>query len=303
MKSAKHLLVLIIAILLVLTSCSELTEMLAGESPYNTVVIIGMDGAGGSYVKNADTPNIQALIDGGNCAYSFEAHSEIPSSSAQNWGAYLHGTTPDKLEVDNGVICAQRFRNIKYPSLFAFLRLVFPDCYTASVVNWNPINYGLIETYAYADKYPDLIFNSGLYDDEQVKDLVIECLEKDPKLLFVQFDEADEAGHSYGYGSQEHKEVIERLDSYIGEIYEACDKDSTLFIIIADHGGSGTGHGGESPEETEIIFAIDGKTINKDADVSGFRPRDLATIVLTAMNIKIPASMEGTVPENLFIEE
>lgn len=303
MKNAKHILILISLTLLILTSCTEYVPLTTGESPYKTVVIIGMDGAGGSYVKNADTPSIQALIDGGNCAYSFEAHCELPSSSAQNWGALLHGVTPEKLEVDNGVICAQRFRNINYPSLFTLFRLAFPDCYTASVVDWNPINYGLIESYAFADKYPDLIFHSGLYNDEQVKDLVIECLKKDPKLVFVQFDETDSAGHSKGYGSTKHKEVIERLDSYIGEIYDECDKDSTLFIITADHGGKGTGHGGDSSEETEITFIIKGKTIKTGADVSGFKPRDLAPIVLTAMNMRIPAAMEGTVPENLFITE
>ena len=296
----KFVIMMLLSVLLF--SCVDYNPDIQEESPYKTVIIIGMDGAGGSYVEAAETQSIDALKSSADCAYTFKAHCELPSSSAQNWGALLHGVTPDKLKRDNGVICAQRFRNTKYPSIFALFRKAFPACYTASVVNWNPINYGLIETYADADKYPDLIFSSGLYNDKEVKDIVIDCLKKDPKLVFVQFDGADETGHSYGYGSDEHKNVIKELDGYIGEIYEACDKESTLFIIVADHGGTEAGnHGGASKEEQEIIFLIKGKTINGNADVSAFKSRDLVPVVLSAMNMAVPKTMDGTVPSDLFL--
>ena len=67
--------------------------------------------------------------------------------------------------------------------------------------------------------------------------------ESSPKLLVVQFDDADVAGHNYGYGSEAHLNAITTLDSYIGDIYQAyVDKgiiDDTLFIVTADHGGGG----------------------------------------------------------------
>ena len=86
------------------------------------------------------------------------------------------------------------------------------------------------------------------------------------------------------------------------DIFEKYDPETTLFIVIADHGGTPTGsHGGSSDAEMNIVFGIRGNGLNPVAlEGFDFMPRDLAPIILTAMRIQIPKNMQGVCPLGLF---
>ena len=290
-------------VLLLLCGCSYEPSYILGPSAYEHVVVIGIDGGGGLF-DDGDTrvSEFKDFFSSSDSSIGFNYSCKTPSISAQNWGSFLHGVTPDKLEVNNLKIGAQRFTNRKYPSVFQVIRNADPSCVLASFCGWTPINYGLIETTAGVYKVPDVKFAAQIYEDEVITEKVCAYLDEVlPKLLYVHLNSVDEAGHKYGYGTEGHKAAIETAEGYAMQIFSKYDTDDTLFIVVCDHGGTPDGeHGGDSKAEMRITFAIRGNTVNPSGMSSSFFPRDLSPIILHALNISIPSGMEGDPHESLF---
>ena len=268
------------------------------NKPYfNYCAVIGIDGMG-NFQQFANTPNFDRIFkDGAKTNYAL---SMDPTISAQNWGAMLLGRSPTAHGLTNSRISQYEYTNKDYPSLFTRIRRAFPDAYLTSVCNWDPINHGLIEhdvgvDFATAD------------NDELLLPMILERVAKKPKFLFVQFDNADGAGHHYGYGTPEHLRQIEKEDGYTGAIYDAYGKagilDETLFIVIADHGGIRHGHGGFTDEEKYIFFGIAGKGINP-VRIQNAETVDIAATVLCALGLDVPAydklGFSSQVPAGVF---
>jgi hypothetical protein len=65
---------------------------------------------------------------------------------------------------------------------------------------------------------------------------------------FVHYANADNAGHSSGWGSTAYNNALVTVDGYLGGLFNLVTTDATLagrtaIILSADHGGSGGGHG------------------------------------------------------------
>ena len=296
---------LIITILLLATACSYEPVRKLGEPHYKNIVVIGIDG-GGELFDNGDAVTAEFadfFSNDGQIFYDYTCES--PSTSGQNWGAYLHGAAPEKLEVNNLKIASVRFTNKKYPSVFQVIHNVDPSLELASICHWTPINYGLIETTAGVYKDNDIRFRFETYSDEEVRDHVCAYLDEHmPTLLYVHLDEPDECGHSKGYGSEAYMDCLVDTQNLILEMFAKYDPETTLFIVVTDHGGTPDGeHGGDTEPEMRITLAIRGKGMNLSAfDGFEYHPRDLAPIILTALNIEVPSSMDGRCPAGLFPE-
>lgn len=264
---------------------------------YNYVAVIGIDGMG-KFNSQTDTPNLDRIFDGG--AVDWSAISQNPTISAQNWGAMLLGATPLVHKLTNGSISNERYTNDALPSLFKRIRESDSDCYLASCCNWNPINHGIVEEGLGVDKIT-------ADNDKELTPLILECVSKKPKFLFVQLDDVDGAGHSGGYGTEHHYEEIRRADAYTGEIYDAYRQagilDETLFVVVSDHGGVRNGHGGYTDTEKYVFLAAAGKGV-KDGYITYSETRDIAAIVLYALGLDIPAYDENgftsQIPEGIW---
>ena len=68
-----------------------------------------------------------------------------------------------------------------------------PNAKLASIVNWNPINHGIIETDISVKK-----IHEGTDDAVMNKTIQYIKANKDVKLLFVHFDEVDHNAHAHG---------------------------------------------------------------------------------------------------------
>lgn len=266
------------------------------ENTYEYAVIVGIDGMG-NFNKNTDTPNMDRIFENG--AYTYYGMSMYPTISAQNWGSMLIGSNPEIHNLTNNRADTRRYENKELPTLFSKVREAFPDAYLASYSHWNPINYGIIEENLNVDKQ-----TAG---DEELCGMIEKCIEKKPKLLFIQLDDCDGAGHRYGYGTDEHLESIRKADGYVGRIYEAYKKagilDETLFTVIADHGGYIKGHGSYTDGEKYIYFALAGKTVKK-GEIPYMQTKDINAIMLHAFRIDIPEynlmKYSAQIPENVF---
>ena len=80
--------------------------------------------------------------------------------------------------------------------------------------------------------------------------------------------------------------------------------EDTLFLVLADHGGTPDGHhGGWTEAEKLVTFAIAGKDV-QHVEIEEVNVRDLAAIVLYAFGIEVPAVDEqgwtAQVPERVW---
>ena len=264
------------------------------------VVIIGVDG-GGAFFKEADTPNLDRIMENG--AVTYDCLTSKPTISAQCWGSMLHGVTPEIHGLTNSIVSSRHYdEESQFPSVFRVIRENMPDAQLASFCDWDPINYGIIE------ENLGVVKDTG--GDAALTGKICAYLEEnEPTLLFVQFDEVDGAGHGSGYGNPRHLNQLHTTDGYIEEIYETLERrgmlDSTLFIVTADHGGtpepSGGSHGGWTDAEKYILFAAAGPGIEA-GEIEDMEVRDTASIVLYALGLasQQPESWTSRVPTGVF---
>ena len=270
---------------------------------YSHVIVIGVDGAG-SWIKDADTPCFDEIFKNG--AITYNALSSKPTISAECWGSMLIGVGPEIHGLTNGIVSSVPYDvNSPFPSVFRRIREAYPDAILGSYCDWDPITYGIVEN--------NIGVSHDTADDTELTPIVCDYIEKNkPDFLFVHFDSVDGAGHGSGYGLPAFIERIYEVDKLIGDVYNAVKKaemlEDTLFIVIADHGGTNNenlkgSHGGWTDEEKYVTFAATGKNVNK-TEIEEMNIRDLSAIILYAMGIKSPDFCEtgwtSQIPDGLF---
>lgn len=273
---------------------------------YSHVIVVGVDGAG-SFIKDADTPNFDRIFAGGAVTYS--ALSSKPSISAECWGSMLLGVGPEIHKLTNGIVSSSPYpADSPFPSLFRRIKEIYPEAELGSYCDWNPITYGIVEN--------NLGVSHDTANDDELTPIICDYIRtKKPDFLFIQFDSVDGAGHKHGYGTPEHLKRINEVDVLVNDVYSAAKEagiiNDTLFIVIADHGGTnpgngeGGGHGGWTDGEKYVTFAATGRGIN-NAVIEEMNIRDLAAIVLYAFDIVAPEFNEegwtSQIPEGIFAD-
>ncbi|MBE6540858.1 MAG: nucleotide pyrophosphatase [Ruminococcaceae bacterium] len=277
---------------------TEIEEPVVLEPPYKRVVLIGVDGAG-AFFKKAETPNIDRIFENG--AVTYDAVTATPSVSAQCWGSLLHGVPADIHRLTFSIIDNYPYGTVsRIPSIFQVVRDNDSEALLASIVNWIPINRGVVED--------GIGIHKDTGDDQQVTDKVCKYLkEHDPKLLFVHFDSVDGAGHNDGYGSNDHLKQIKVIDGYIGLIYSVLENrgmlDDTLFIVTTDHGGTPDGtHGEDTDAEMKIMYAAVGHSVQKGGKIGEMSIWDNAAVIAYALGYEAPEKWTSKIPNGLFQE-
>ncbi len=275
------------------------------ERKYSHIIVIGVDGAG-SWFKIADTPFFDKIFENG--AVTYNALSSKPTISAECWGSMLIGVGPEVHRLTNKRVTVLPYPVwSKHPTVFRRIRKAYPKAELGAYCEWNPINKGIVEKGLGVEK--------KTAKDKEMTPLICNYIyEKKPDFLFVHFDSVDGAGHSNGYGTENHIKAINAIDKLIGDVYFAIKGagilDDTLFMVIADHGGTNNGegkgtHGGWTDEEKYVTFAAVGKNI-KSGEIKEMNIRDLAAIVLYAMGIEAPGFDEkgwtSQIPKGLFAD-
>jgi predicted AlkP superfamily pyrophosphatase or phosphodiesterase len=284
----KKLLFIGILITFTLSSCSQKIEH---------VIIIGVDGMSPDGIKNASTPELDKLIERG--AYTLHARNVLPSSSSQNWASMImgagpeqHGITSNKWQLDNHELppVVKTEAGI-FPTIFWLIKENDPNAKTGAIYHWE--DFGRLFEKTAVDK--DATFkNENMIADEAVKYI----LEEHPKFLFVHLDHVDGAGHKFGHGTEEYYGGVAKADELIGKIVASIDqaglKEKSLIIISADHGGKGTGHGGESLAEVEIPIILAGPTVKENFEISDpVNIYDIASTVAYVFGYEQPKAWIG----------
>lgn len=270
------------------------------------VVIIGVDGMSPNGILNASTPHMDFIMENG--SYTLHARAVLPTSSSSNWASMImgagpeqHGITSNGWERDDLILppVTTGPDNEVFPTIFGVIRDQKPDAEIGAIYHWG--GYGRL--------FEKAAVNYDIHVDGEVETAETACeyiKEKKPTFTFIHLDHVDGAGHGAGHGTPEYYKAVERADSLIGNIFKAIHdagiEKETLILITADHGGIGTGHGGETLAEIEIPFILFGKNIKKGKEIMDMvYTYDNAATVAFALNIEQPQAWIGRPVKSAFV--
>ena len=277
----------------------------------NRVLVIGIDGAGGANVIEAETPQIDTLAAAGAGRYDFLNEGALApnppegyGASGVNWSTILTGTSAAHHGVVDNNFVGDDFAN--YPHFFKLVKQFDSSLYTASLANWIPIN-----TFITPDDYTDLEigYDNGTtaQQDAMITADAIALLQSnlDPAVIFLHFDQVDAAGHTHSWGSPQHLAAIETVDGLIGQIVAAIDArpgvasgdEDWLILVTSDHGGQGQSHfASQGPINWEVPFIVSGPHVPDGTAIQQGTLRDVAATALWHLGIDpFLSGLDGTI--------
>ncbi|WP_278380264.1 alkaline phosphatase family protein [Chryseobacterium arthrosphaerae] len=231
------------------------------------VLFIGIDGCRADVMMSTSTPNIQNLIS--QSIYSLDGLCAATTWSGNGWSTMLTGVWHTKHNVQDNNFTSPNYAN--YPDFLTRAETFNPSLRTISLAHWSPINDKIVQN---AD------VKTNLATDLAVKNAAVNALQNDnPDILFVDFDDVDHAGHSYGFSSTvpQYVSSIQTTDAFIGEIVAAMKNRPTyanedwLVVLTTDHGAVETSHGGGALSERNIFTVYSNP---------GFTPQQISKTVL-----------------------
>ena len=261
----KKLFFIHIILLLLIVTCSKDDDITPPEdiitidsSKINRkVLVIGIDGFRSDAMQANITPFIHNLSQTSNSYYTDKHIVESITYSGPNWSSILTGVHMDKHNVTDNSFDNSNYN--EYPSFFHYVEKANSDINTASIVNWTPINAYTLAT------DPDLAPTESINDlgvFEYAQNILSNSTDINTDILFLQFDELDGTGHTYGFSPdvEEYTNYANILDGYSEELFNIIKNrrvkgEDWMYFIVSDHGGEGTAHGDSSdPNINQTIF-------------------------------------------------
>lgn len=232
----------------------------------NRILIISIDGGRPDLILRAETPNIHALLK--TSAFTFWAKTTAVSITLPSHVSMLTGVQPNFHGIQwNDDL---PFKETVYPAVPTLFELAHNAGYTTALIAGKSKfitldKPGTVDFAAIAPKHTT--------SDADVATAAVEILrDNKPDVTFVHFPGADNAGHKYGWASEEQLAALAGIDTNIGTLLATIDaghlSDSTYIIITADHGGAGKIHGPDDARSRHIPWIIHGPNIRQGYDLT-----------------------------------
>ena len=265
---------------LFLWSCSSNIE--ATPEGIEHIIVIGIDGMSPNGIQNANTPTLDSMIQNGAATMIMGADTEQHGVTSNGWEKFDH-QLPPVVVTENGT----------FPTIFTLFKDQQPEAQVGAIYDWD----GFGRLFEKSDVDFDI---DGDHEDKTTQEAVNYIKEHTPKFTFVHLDHVDHAGHAKGHGTPDYFQSVEKADSLIAEIIDATKQagifEKTMFIVSADHGGLGFGHGGEIP------FILYGSGIKKGYYIEEtVYQYDNAPTVAYAMGLQTPQAWIGRPVKGAFI--
>ena len=287
--------------LLILLSALGVSALAQPDSlaPRPFVAIISWDGAKARVVKHmteqGTLPTLSRLLPNG--AYTFQAHTIVPSKTLPSHTSMLTGVSPSV----HGILWNRyepEKEPVKVPTVFELAKQ--HGYRTAMIFAKSKFQHlvrpGTVDTAVY-------VRGNAL---EVMKTAIQVLRVRRPHLVFIHLPDPDRTGHQYGWGndqkgippSKEYLKALQRCDQALGFLVDSLKAwgwwDDAVLIITADHGGYDRTHGSADPEDVEIPWiAVGGRVPSKGALRATVKTMDTAATALKALGVPIPKSWEG----------
>lgn len=258
------------------SACAQEVTSDAG-SKASHIIVISLDGTRPDALLLADTPNIQELAAKG--AASWEASTVFPPVTLPAHTSMLTGLAPE----DHGVDFNDMQPDCPPLEFSTFLTLAEEAGYKTALVTGK-------EKFCMYNQSPGLDYTFAREGDRSVVDRALELLDEGYEVLFLHFPNPDFFGHSLGWMSETYITELSSTDRQIGRLIaklaELNITEETLIIITSDHGGHGTGHGQNIPEDMLIPWVIAGPGVVAGTALgTTVNVADTAATVLWALDI------------------
>lgn len=302
-KYYSFVVIAVVAVLLLGGCCCDKVKALKGV---DHVVMVGFDGLAGNTVEAAEMPTLKALMDQG--AWTLQARSILPSSSACNWATMYMGVGPEMHGYNTWGSRKPDFPSVTlgpngiFPTFMTVLREQFPEMNICSLYEWATQG-DLIDNKAVTYHKHILMGESRSRD---ITDAYIAYLkEHKPEFSMCIYDSPDAEGHGHGWGSEPYMNRLKELDAFLNEIIEATKAagmyERTVFMVVSDHGGIGKGHGSTSMDEMEAPLVFFGPGIKKGYKIEVPVMRyDTAPTITRIFGVTAPDVWRGRVIEEIF---
>lgn len=280
-----------------------------GVSIAQRVVIIGLDGFSAEGFGKIPHPNIDKLFSKG--LISLNTRPVMPSVTLPNWTSHFSGAGPEEHGVTNNswTLAKHELQAIDtdqegyFPSIFKVLKAAKPEIKTAFYYNWAELINSMNRKYLDVASFEE---NDGYAKNYALAAQFILEHKKSPQLVFLYSVRVDHAGHDFKWMSKEYISAVVEADKAIGGFIKNLEDNNlikdTYFLLITDHGGKESGHGGVSMEEMQIPWAITGPKI-KDAGVTQIynSNKNTSRVIAEIFGIKtFPKSWTAVLPEGIF---
>lgn len=116
--------------------------------------------------------------------------------------------------------------------------------------------------------------------------------ESSPDFIFLYLGYANEAGHAFGWMSDEYIKSVYQSWDCIEKIASSIPDDYTI-IITSDHGGHDRSHGRDIPEDMTIPIFIKGKGIDPSTKIESASIIDIAPTVTKLLGVEAAEEWEG----------
>ncbi|MFN8277334.1 MAG: alkaline phosphatase [Chitinophagales bacterium] len=264
------------------------------------IIVLGVDGCSADGLLHAHTPHIDSLKAHG--SFTLQAKAQLPTVSSPNWASIIDGAPPaahgiwsnawKRRDIRDSVYCGGKKGRV-FPTIFKVLRDNNKQAQLCCLMEWWSFKR-LVEPGVCSLRQRTIL--EGVTDMRAPTVIAV----RKPQLLFLHFNNVDETGHRHGHGTPKYFAAIERVDKSIGKIMRAVKRagmwEQTVFILIADHGGIGHGHGGNTPQEVNVPFIISGCGIKKNHQInSQVNNYDCSPTIAHLLGAPVPACWQGQV--------
>ena len=273
--------------LVVFTAVLMLALPVSAEKRAEHVFIVSLDGGKPAVIQQSKMPVLEQLVAEG--AHTWVATTTFPSITLPSHTSMLTGVGPAKHKIlwndwvpGAGVVSV--------PTVFSEAKKA--GLTTAMFVAKEKFRH-LVQP-GTVDK---LEFNLGT-SAEAAPAAAAYIVEKHPHVCFIHFNDADAAGHKFGWGSSEQTKAFADIDTALAVILKAIRETglagASVVIITADHGGHDTSHGTNSPDDMQIPWIVWGKGVKKHFTITApVTTCDTAATALWLLDVPRPADLDG----------
>lgn len=228
-------------------------------APKSPIVLIVFDGCRPDGLAQAHTPHADTLWQRG--AYTWAARSVTPSITLPTHMTMFRGVAPEKHRVTSNTFDPAASA---YPSILDVAHAA--GLHTAMFYSWGELR----DLAAPGSLEISLLRAAGPGEDADaiLAEAAAETIVRErPDLTFLYMQQSDIAGHDAGWMSRPYLDAIEAMDRALGILLARLEaarlRERTTFLLLADHGGNGRTHLGDSPEDMIIPWIISGPAIKR----------------------------------------
>jgi hypothetical protein len=267
------------------TAPATLTASPTSSAIAKRVLILSIDGLRPEIISLSPMYNLLALMK--TSAYTLSAQTIYPSATLPAHASMLLGTCPSQTGVDwNDYDPENGFA--QGTSIFALAKQA--GLKTVMIVGKKKLRQ--ITPPETTDEY--LFINDR---DAVVAEQAVPILKTGFDLAFIHFATTDDMGHVHGWLSWEQLSVARRADAALATLLTALDesgqREGTLIIITADHGGHDIEHGTRRPEDMTIPWLLNGPGVIAQTIVEPVNITDTAATAAWALGLTPPSDWVG----------